>query len=105
MQECFKNYFSDEYHELKEQKWVTSYRSIYQANYVIQGVTAPIYIASAFDNLALSDTTDHDVVQQLLASKKLLIETNNKLSAQLETAISSFPHLPNRLICSTIIPP
>jgi hypothetical protein len=79
----FKSFFAAEYHDMKEQQKVNHSRNNFH------GANAVTDISTALDNLALTATTNCDIVSQLTKSNKQLTKTNKLLIKQLRTSIEA----------------
>jgi hypothetical protein len=87
------------YHDLKEpQKVNTS-----QTNFHIADSATDI--STALDNLAFAATTDRDIVAQLAANNKQLVETNKLLTIQLPKAMDNNSLLLKKLSSTSSIKP
>jgi hypothetical protein len=95
----FKQFFAEEYHDLKEQQKVNTSQTNFHS------ATAVTDISSALDNLAFAATTDRDIVTQLAASNKQLVETNKILTEQLQKAMDNNSLLLKKLSSTSSIKP
>jgi hypothetical protein len=91
----FKTSFAAEYHDLKEQQKVNTNQSNFH------GANAAIDISIALDNLAMTATTDRDIVaqltksnQQLTVANKLLTETNAQLNKKINSISTGTTSVP-----------
>jgi hypothetical protein len=76
----FKAFFATEYNELKEQqKLNTNQNNFHNANSAID-------LTTAIDSLAMAATSDRDVMTQLTATNKQLVQTIHQLTEQLGKA-------------------
>ena len=91
----FKNFFTEEYHDLKEQNKVNNN----QANF--HSANSVVNISTALDNLAMAATNDRDIVAQLTQTNQQLTATNKLLTEQLKTAMETNNNLTKKLGQST----
>jgi hypothetical protein len=76
----FKAFFATEYNELKEQQKLNTNQNNFH------GANSAIDLTTAIDSLAMAATSDRDVMTQLTATNKQLVQTIHQLTEQLGKA-------------------
>lgn len=82
----FKQFFANEYHDLKEDQRVQTGQTRY---HTANNMTHMQDIGIALDNLALSATNDHRLMEQLIANNATLTKNNQELSNHLKAALQA----------------
>ena len=96
----FKQFFSKEYHDIREQELIGAAKAgFHSSNSIVQvsdrdgSIGATLNISHTLDNLALAATTYCDIVTQFIQSNATLTANNKILVSQIKYAIESFTTL------------
>ena len=76
----FKCHFAAEYHEIREQQRISGDAGYNSANIVHETTD----MATALDNLVLAATADRNIVTDLIAKNRKLVDANTTLATQLK---------------------
>jgi hypothetical protein len=79
---AFKPFFATEYNDLKEQQKLNNNQNNFQ------GANSAINLTTAIDSLAMAATTDRDVMAQLTQTNQQLVQSIQRLTEQLGTAMA-----------------
>ena len=88
----FKRHFATEYHEIREQQRVLGEAGFNSANHSHETTD----MAAALDNLELAATADQNIVTDLIATNRKLVEANTTLATQVKALVAT-----NALLAAT----
>ena len=81
----FKRHFAAEYHEIQEQQRVSEHAVCNSANLAHETTD----MATALDNLVLAATSDRNIVTDLIAKNRKLVDANTTLATQVKALVAT----------------
>ena len=88
----FKRHFAADYHEIREQQRVSGDSGFNSENHAHETTD----MATALDNMALAETADRNIVIDLIATNRKLVEANTTLDTQVKALVET-----NTLLAAT----